>query len=121
MAWLWPLLAAPFVGSFLGVLIRRLPDWRSVVLGRSECERCGARLGAVDLVPLLSFVVLRGRCRRCGQPISPFHWQVELAALAVAVAAVLAQGRPLGLWLDCALGWTLLTLGWIRLNRRSPE
>lgn len=112
MAWLWPLLAAPFVGSFIGVLIRRLPERRPVVLGRSECERCGARLGALDLVPLLSFVVLRGRCRRCGEPIAPFHWQVELAALAVAAAA-LAEPRPLALWLDCGFGWALLALGWI--------
>ena len=113
MAWLWPLLAAPFVGSFLGVLIRRLPARRPVMLGRSECDRCGARLEALDLVPLLSFAVLRGRCRRCGEPISPFHWQVELAALALAAAAAMAAVCPPVLWLDCGLGWALLALAWI--------
>ena len=113
MSWLWPLFAAPFIGSFLGVLVRRLPERRPVVLGRSECERCGARLGAADLVPLLSFVALRGRCRHCGEPISRFHWQVELAALAVAAVAATADIRPLELWLNCCLGWALLALAWI--------
>jgi leader peptidase (prepilin peptidase)/N-methyltransferase len=113
MAWLWPLLAAPFAGSFLGVLIRRLPARRPVVLGRSECDRCGARLAALDLVPLLSFAVLRGRCRRCGEPISPFHFHVELAALALAAAAAMVEVRPPVLWLDCVFGWALLALAWI--------
>ena len=82
-----PLLAAPFVGSVLGVLILRLPAGRPVVLARSACEDCGAALQPQDLVPLLSYAALRGRCRRCGHPIGWFHPAVELAALAVAAWA----------------------------------
>lgn len=111
--WLLPLLAAPFVGSFAGVLIRRLPSGRPVLLARSMCERCDAALGPLDLAPFASFVALRGRCRFCRAPIALFHPCVELAALAVAASAGLAGARGAELWAGCALGWTLLTLAWI--------
>ncbi|HYZ62005.1 MAG TPA: A24 family peptidase [Acetobacteraceae bacterium] len=113
MDWIWPLLAAPFAGSFLGVLIARLPEGRPIMLARSACDRCGAPLAPVDLVPLLSFVLLRGACRRCAGAIAPFHWQVELASVAVAVSALAAGSRVPEAWLDCAFGWTLLALAWI--------
>jgi leader peptidase (prepilin peptidase)/N-methyltransferase len=112
-ALLWPLLAAPFIGSFLGVLICRLPAGQPVVFSRSACPSCGTRLTAVDLIPLASFAALRGRCRRCGQPIGWFHPLVEIAAAAVALWCVLADADPARVWIDCALGWTLLTLAWI--------
>ncbi len=88
--WLPPLLAAPVIGSFAGVLIRRLPTGRPVALARSQCEACGHVLSPAELVPLLSILVLRGRCRACGAAIPRFHVLVELAALLVAVSAVLA-------------------------------
>lgn len=108
--WLWPLLLAPFVGSFMGVLIVRLPQGRPTAMARSECSHCGVRLGAMDMVPLVSFLALRGRCRHCRGPIGPFHPAVELAALGVAAWAELAM--PDQPWTACALGWTLLTLAW---------
>src|SRR3954463_6135173 len=67
--WLWPMLAPPFVGSFLGVLISRLPMAAPVVINRSACAHCGTRLGVGDLVPIASFLALRGCCRHCGQRI----------------------------------------------------
>jgi leader peptidase (prepilin peptidase)/N-methyltransferase len=110
--WLAPILVSPIAGSFLGVLIRRLPAGEDVVRARSHCEACGRTLGPAELVPLLSFAMLRGRCRGCGGPIGLFHPAVELAALAVAIwAACLDDGARL--WADCVLGWTLLALGWI--------
>jgi leader peptidase (prepilin peptidase)/N-methyltransferase len=111
--WFWPLLVAPFVGSFLGVLIVRLPARMPVAMARSGCPHCGTRLGALDLVPLISFLVLRGRCRHCRAPIGMFHPAVELAALAVAIWVVLGDDDPGRIWVGCALGWTLLTLAWI--------
>ena len=59
------LVAAPFVGSFLGLLVERLPVGETVVLGRSRCRRCGTALGPLDLVPLLSWAASGGRCRHC--------------------------------------------------------
>ena len=104
--------AAPFVGSFLGVLIRRLPEGRPIAWARSRCEGCGATLAVRDLVPLLSWLWLRGRCRFCRQRLGWFYPAVELAALAVAIVAVAADNGAEA-WLDCILGWWLLALGWI--------
>jgi leader peptidase (prepilin peptidase)/N-methyltransferase len=109
------LLLAPFIGSFLGVVIRRLPEGRPVAWARSDCESCGARLTARDLVPLISWLMTRGRCRHCGDALGWFYPGVELAALAVAVVALVADGQEQA-WLDCLLGWWLLTLGWIDLR-----
>ncbi|MBS1103328.1 prepilin peptidase [Gluconobacter sp. Dm-62] len=107
-------LFAPVIGSFLGVLIRRLPRKAPIVVARSCCETCGKALEPRDLVPLLSFVLQRGRCRFCGSHIDPFHPAIELAAMAVAVSALAVRGTgDPAVWWDVALGWTLLTLAWI--------
>ena len=113
MAWLWPVVAAPFVGSLLGVLIRRLPAGRPVLWGRSVCESCGRPLGPADLVPLASYLALHGSCRHCGARIPPFHPVIELAALAVALSAIVPGDGVARIWAGCALGWTLLALAWI--------
>ncbi len=113
MAWLWPLLAAPFVGSLLGVLIARVPIGAPVLWARSRCDHCGHVLAVQELAPLLSFVALRGRCRRCRAGISPFHWQVELAAILVPASAALAGMHGPALWAACVAGWLLLALAWI--------
>jgi leader peptidase (prepilin peptidase)/N-methyltransferase len=109
--WIWPLLLAPFAGSFLGVMIRRLPHGRLLDPPRSACERCGAVIAVPDLVPLVSYWRLGGRCRACGGAIAAQHWQVELAALAVTATAVMADAEPL--WPVCVCGWALLALAWI--------
>jgi len=67
------------VGSFLNVCIDRLPRDRSVVSPPSHCEACGHRLGVRDLLPLVSYIVLRGRCRYCQAGISGKLIWVELA------------------------------------------
>jgi leader peptidase (prepilin peptidase)/N-methyltransferase len=122
LSWLLALLVAPFVGSLLGVLIRRLPEGRPLALARSHCETCGGTLTVPELLPLASYLWQRGRCRRCGAAIDSFHPMVEIAALAVAVWAVLADPDPARLWADCGLGWTLLTLSWIDMGwMRLPD
>jgi len=119
---LLPLLLSPFIGSFLGVVIRRLPLGRPITLARSACEGCGRVLPARDLVPLLSFAVLRGRCRFCRAGIARFHVWIELGAIAVAAWATLRTTEPGALWADCALGWSLLALAWIdRDHLRLPD
>jgi leader peptidase (prepilin peptidase)/N-methyltransferase len=65
------------VGSFLAVCIRRLPEDRSLLVP-SACPHCGHRVRWHDNVPVLSWLVLRGRCRDCGAPISPSYPLVEL-------------------------------------------
>jgi leader peptidase (prepilin peptidase) / N-methyltransferase len=109
------LLVAPVIGSFLGLLIRRLPDGSPIARDRSRCDICGTTLRVRDLVPILSWLAAGGRCRYCQQPLGWFYPGVELAALAVALAAVLIDGGQRA-WLDCLLGWWLLSLGWIDLR-----
>lgn len=107
--WLGPLLAAPFVGSFLGVLVARMPAGRSVVFGRSACPHCGTQLAPRDLLPLLSWLVSRGRCRHCGASLSIFYPAIEAGACGVAAWAALTVPGSV-LWATCALGWILLAL-----------
>ncbi|HWE07677.1 MAG TPA: A24 family peptidase [Rhizomicrobium sp.] len=110
MPLLWIMLvASPFIGSFLGVLALRLPEGRSFVASRSVCDRCGHVLAARDLVPIASFLALRGRCRYCGARIGGFVLFIELAAVLVAGWA----GMQISGWVlvaTCFLGWTLLLL-----------
>src|SRR5271155_4879896 len=112
----WSLvLASPFIGSFLGLLIRSLPDGSPITRDRARCDTCSTTPRPRDLVPLLSWLVAGGRCRYCRQPLGWFYPAVELAALAVAVASVLIDDGQRA-WLDGVLGWWLLALGWIDLR-----
>src|SRR5216683_2211775 len=110
------LLVAPFVGSFLGVIVRRLPDGMPIAWTRSHCDWCGVPLRARDLVPILSWLAAKGRCRYCSHTLGWDYPGIELGAVAVALAAVLVDGGQ-GAWLDCLLGWWLITLGWIDIRR----
>jgi leader peptidase (prepilin peptidase)/N-methyltransferase len=65
------------IGSFLNVCIDRLPDGQSIVRPRSHCPTCKTVLAARDLVPVLSYLLLRGRCRYCSAPIPPRVLLVE--------------------------------------------
>ncbi len=112
----------PFVGSFLGVLIRRLPERRPVAWSRSACERCGNRLGWRELVPVASYLWQRGRCRHCAMPIGAFYPAIELLATAIAAWAVLTADGPQQALAASVLGWVLLALGWIDAQHmRLPD
>lgn len=104
------MVVAPIAGSVAGVLARRLPRGEPVALARSACESCRTSLGPRDLVPLVSYVALRGRCRHCAAPIGRFHPAMELAALIIAGWAATVFGGD-ALWASCLLGWMLLALG----------
>ncbi len=110
------LISAPFVGSFLGTLAIRLPDGRSVIAGRSCCPSCGATLGPMSLVPVLSWALQRGRCASCAGRISAFYPSIELAALGTAIWAASVHAGWL-LLASCALGWALLALAAIDARR----
>ncbi len=109
--WLPLLLAAPFVGSFLGVVITR-DAGPAVLRGRSRCDACGATLSIRDLVPLLSWIALARRCRSCGERLPLFYPTIELAAAVPVVWAATEQNDWL-LVASAILGWLLLALAWI--------
>ena len=119
------LLLAPFFGSFLGLVIDRLPRNQPILWSRSACDHCGHRLGLADLLPLVSWVALGRRCRYCGQALSARYPLVELAALATALWSLWAvSGWPAPerlapgwlVWATCGLGWALLALALIDID-----
>ena len=99
------MLGAP-MGSFAALLADRLPRGRPVILTRSRCDSCQTVLRWFELIPILSFLALRGRCRSCAAPIPARLWQAELAGLGL---AGLALWSGLGLW-GAVLFWCLLAL-----------
>jgi leader peptidase (prepilin peptidase)/N-methyltransferase len=110
--WLWPLALGIFgavIGSFIATLVIRWPQDRSVMAGRSHCDRFDAALGPRDLIPLFSAALANGKCRRCAAPIDPLHWQIELIALAIGAIAGLAVSGPIAV-AGAVFGWLLLTL-----------
>lgn len=114
-SWQWACLLAPFVGSFLGVVVTRHAAPLSIIAGRSACDACGARLVPGDLVPVLSWVSLRGKCRYCRAPLGLFYPAMELGALAVVLwSATVHSGWEF--WASCFLGWTLLALAALDLR-----
>jgi leader peptidase (prepilin peptidase)/N-methyltransferase len=110
--WVWPTglgILGAIVGSFLATLVIRWPQERSVVGGRSACDACGRTLRAWELVPLISALASRGRCRTCGTKIDPRHWQIELGCAALGVISGVAVPGPIGA-AGAVFGWLLLTL-----------
>lgn len=99
------------LGSFMNVLLDRWPHWQGVVRGRSQCPHCGRVLTWYELVPLVSWLWLRGRCRTCHAPISARYLIGELAVGAVfaAYAWQWGIGAPgTGVELAMLFGFTLL-------------
>jgi leader peptidase (prepilin peptidase)/N-methyltransferase len=119
--WIPLLVAAPFVGSFLGVVILRDADFASIARGRSHCEHCGAELKIRDLVPIVSWLALRARCRTCGARLSFFCPAVEVAAVIIVAWAMTVQ-RDWLLVLSAFFGWILIVLSWIDMRTlRLPD
>jgi len=95
-------------GSFANVVIHRVPRGESIVSPRSRCPGCGTTLGAIENVPIVSYLVLRGRCRHCGEPIAIRYLVVELLAGLLSFAAYMrtvhvplleGSAPALGAWL----------------------
>ena len=80
------------IGSFLNVVAARVPEKRSIVSPGSACMSCGHELAWYENVPVVSYLVLRGRCRNCGAPIGAVYPAVELATALLIAASFLAFG-----------------------------
>lgn len=120
------------VGSFLNVVVHRLPRmlerrWtgvggerepRNLLTPPSSCPRCGARLRVRDNVPLLSYLLLRGRCAHCGAGIAFRYPLVEVLAAALTVWAAFASETALQLLGALLFGYALLSLFFIDLERQ---
>jgi leader peptidase (prepilin peptidase) / N-methyltransferase len=103
-AWIRAVVALPFglmVGSFMTVAVSRLPKGESVVRPRSRCPACGTEIAARDNIPVLSWLLLRGRCRNCGERISAEYPLLELVTAGLVVLAAVRYPNP---WHDVLIG-----------------
>ena len=116
------------IGSFLNVVIHRVPAGVSVVSPPSRCAACGERIRPVDNIPVLSWLILRGKCRHCAAPISPRYPVVEVGtALAFGgiAAWMLSPLSPVPAVVEAAAGSfgaltaVLLTIGYLWLGAVS--
>jgi leader peptidase (prepilin peptidase)/N-methyltransferase len=106
------------VGSFLNVVIHRLPRGESLVTPRSRCPGCETQIAARDNIPVLSWLLLRGRCRHCGTRISARYSLVEALTAVLFVAVVLVEGADRDVWLGLAFVTLLVPVTAIDLDER---
>lgn len=118
---LYVALASPLVGSAIAAGAARFASGKPWNLTPSACPSCGRRLGVLELIPIVSWVALRGKCRGCAAAIPASYPLIELSAVAVAVWAWLAT-PPHVFAATCVLGWLLLALAAIDIRtRRLPD
>jgi leader peptidase (prepilin peptidase) / N-methyltransferase len=108
--------AALCVGSFLNVVIARVPHGKSIVRPGSACPRCGAPIHWYDNLPVVSWLLLRGKCRNCGLPISARYPVVELLTAVVVLAVVRRFGIEWAAAGYAAFACALIALTFIDLD-----
>jgi len=106
------------IGSFLNVVAYRLPRKESLVRPGSRCPGCGTDIKPYDNVPVLGWLMLRGRCRSCAIPISPRYPIVEATTAALAVAVVLTKHSAAQIVLGLVLVAVLVPIALIDLDHR---
>src|SRR3954454_13168560 len=110
------------IGSFLTVVVDRVPRGASIVSPGSACGNCDLRLGARDLVPVFSWLALRGKCRRCHVDIGKEPLLLELMTAIVFALFAWKFGLDWALPAYCAMGAGLIALSWIDLHtKRLPR
>jgi len=106
------------VGSFLNVVVHRLPRGESLTHPRSRCPSCGTQLRAIDNIPVVSWLALRGKCHHCGAPISARYPLVELTTGALYAAVVASQDDAVRIVLGLLLATALVPIALIDLDHR---
>ncbi len=106
------------IGSFLNVVAYRVPRGESIVKPRSRCTSCGEEVRPYDNIPILSWLLLRGRCRHCHAQISARYPAVELVTAITCAAVALVRGVDAGLLLDLPFAAMLIAVADIDLEHR---
>ncbi|HXF05377.1 MAG TPA: prepilin peptidase [Blastocatellia bacterium] len=114
IAFLWGLI----IGSFLTVVVHRVPRGRSIVRPGSHCPRCQAPIRPRDNIPVIGYLLLRGRCRACGQRISPLYPVIELTTAILFVVAFRQTGFSGLFILNCGFIAALIALAVIDAEHR---
>ena len=106
--WIWSFVVGCCIGSFLNVVALRLQKEENFIRGHSHCVECLHELSWKDLIPVLSFMWLRGKCRYCGRKISSRYWMVEVVSgLMFILMTGIWNGRE---WMDLMDLWLLISL-----------
>lgn len=105
-------------GSFATVVAYRVPRAGSIVTGRSKCPSCDAQIAWYDNIPLLGYLILLGKCRNCGQAISPRYLWIELATGASWALLVARKGISFEVAIFAAFFWVLVVLTAIDLEHK---
>ncbi len=111
-------LCGAVVGSFLNVVVYRLPRRQSLVSPGSRCPQCETAIKPYDNIPVLGWLLLRGRCRACGESISPRYPAIEALMGVLAVAVVLTRHSAHDIALGLVLVGILVPVGLIDLEHR---
>lgn len=118
MLWVVEFVIGSFVGSFLNVCIYRMPREQSIVAPRSRCPQCERPIAWYDNIPLISYLLLGGRCRHCRGPI---HWRYPMVEALSGLAAVAILQRfgvnPVGI-VYLIFVWALIVVSFIDLEHR---
>ena len=101
------------IGSFMGVVLIRLPDGRPIVAARSACDTCDKQLTPFELIPVFSWLIQGGKCRECGSAIDRWQLAAELSGALIGAIAVGLSWFPIWAML---LGWQLLLLAMLDLR-----
>jgi leader peptidase (prepilin peptidase)/N-methyltransferase len=115
----WATVAGAAVGSFLNVVVARLPAGESIVRPRSRCPRCATPIAWYDNVPVLSWLLLRARCRSCGAPIAVRYPLVELLGAGAGWLAFHRHGFTLAALAEFAFVADLVAIAFIDLDTWS--
>jgi len=111
-------LLGAMVGSFLNVVIHRVPRGESIVAPRSRCPTCETQIGSLDNLPIVSWLILRGRCRHCAAPISARYPIVEALTALTFLAVALTRGIDADLALELPFAAMLIAVAGIDLDHR---
>ncbi|MEN6371504.1 MAG: prepilin peptidase [Armatimonadota bacterium] len=117
--WFWALVVFIYgavIGSFLNVCIYRMPIEQSIIYPPSHCPKCNKKLRWIDNIPLLSFLMLRCKCRYCGEPISWRYFTVELITGLISVALFAEYGFAVNFFLYALFTAALIAVFFIDLE-----
>jgi len=98
------------IGSFIGVCFERIPEGESIVKGRSHCESCGKALRSYELIPIFSYLFLRGRCNNCKNTIPTECILIELATAVLGIIPLIVYGVSVQGFAYCAITCILIEI-----------
>ena len=104
------------LGSFLNVCIYRIPRGESIVYPPSHCPNCKTRIKPYDLIPVLSFIILKGRCRTCHEKIPLRYPIVEILSLLCAISAYSKFGFSVRTWIAYFIGFVLIYISFVDVD-----